>query len=102
MLGAAAHEAECQIEGHSGAASYCGIARLTRGYAIKPATTHPLGDEWGSARGTSVDYGVLCGVAPIRGVGSSSRTRNRPSAVSALCPAHQRATKALAIGASAK
>ena len=102
MLGAAGHEAECQIEGHRSAASYCGIARLTRGYAIKPATTHPLGDEWGSARGTSVDYGVLCGVAPIRGAGSSARTLNSPSAVSAFCPAHQRATKALAIAASTK
>ena len=39
---------------------------------------------------------VLCSPAPIRGVGSSVRTLNTPSAVFTLGPAYHRATKALA------
>jgi len=47
-------------------------------------------------------YGVLCKPAPIRGVGSLSRTRYTPSMFSILCAAHERATNALAIVASSK
>ncbi len=47
-------------------------------------------------------HGVRCNVAPVRGVGSSSRTSKTPPAVSTLYPAHHRATKALANVASPK
>src|SRR5437016_12966110 len=41
-------------------------------------------------------HGVRCSVASARGIGSSSRTWKTPPALSTLCPAHHRATKALA------
>jgi hypothetical protein len=40
--------------------------------------------------------------APIRGIGSSSRTRYTPSTISTFCEAHQRVTNALASVTSAK
>ena len=55
--------------------------------------------RWGRS---GLDHGVRCSAAPIRGAGSSSRTRNTPPAVSALDPWHHRATKALASVAFAK
>src|SRR5882762_1473142 len=43
-------------------------------------------------------HGVRCNVAPVRGVGSSSRTWKTPPAVSTLYPAHHRATALTRVG----